>query len=49
VNLLPSTVAQKLLEIRIISSNDQVADGFTKAQMIRRLHEFHRNLNLGSG
>lgn len=42
-------VAQKLLDIRIISSNDQVADGFTKAQSIRRLHEFRRNLNLASG
>lgn len=39
-------VAQKLLEIRVISFNDQVADGFTKAQPLRRLQEFRNNLNL---
>lgn len=42
-------VAQKLLQIRIISSADQVADGFTKSQPLRRLQEFRRNLNLASG
>lgn len=39
-------VAQKLLDIRIISSNDQVADGFTKAQTVHRLQEFRTNRNL---
>jgi hypothetical protein len=39
-------VAQKLLEIRVISFNDQAADGFTKAQPLRRLQEFRNNLNL---
>lgn len=39
-------VAQKLLDIRIISSNDQVADGFTKPRVVNRLLEFRHNLNL---
>lgn len=39
-------VAQKLLDIRIISTRDQVADDFTKAQTVHRLHEFRNNLNL---
>jgi len=42
-------VAQKQLNVRIISSEDQVADGFTKAQPVRRLQEFCSNLNLASG
>ena len=42
-------VAQKLLDVRIISTNDQVADGFTKAQTLRQLQEFRHNLNLASG
>ena len=42
-------VAQKQLDVRIISSEDQVADGFTKAQPVRRLQEFCSNLNLASG
>jgi len=42
-------VAQKLLDVRIISTNDQVADGFTKAQTLRQLQEFLHNLNLASG
>jgi hypothetical protein len=40
-------VANKLLENRIISSQDQVADGFTKALLIKQLEEFKHNLNLG--
>jgi hypothetical protein len=39
-------VLKKLLEIRFISSDDQVADGFTKALPQGRLLEFQRNLNL---
>jgi hypothetical protein len=39
-------VAQKLLEVRFISSADQVADGFTKALPIQRLLSFRNNLNL---
>ena len=42
-------VAQKKLDIRIISTHDQVADGFTKAQPVCQLHEFRRNLNVASG
>ena len=40
-------VANKLLEIRFIASQDQVADGFTKALPTRQLEEFKHNLNLG--
>jgi histone deacetylase 1/2 len=39
-------VAQKLLDIRFISSGDQVADGFTKSLSTRQLETFRRNLNL---
>jgi hypothetical protein len=39
-------VAQKLLDIRFISSRDQVADGFTKALSAPLLEAFKRNLNL---
>jgi histone deacetylase 1/2 len=39
-------VAQKLLNIRFISSGDQVADGFTKSLSTRQLEVFRRNLNL---
>jgi hypothetical protein len=42
-------VANKLLENRIISSQDQVADGFTKALLVKQLEEFKHNLNLGHG
>ena len=41
-------VAQKLLHVRLIGTNDQVADGFTKALAVRKLEEFKSNLNLGS-
>ena len=39
-------VANKQLEIRFISTKDQVADGFTKALPVANLSEFRRNLNL---
>jgi histone deacetylase 1/2 len=42
-------VACKNLEIRFISSKDQIADGFTKALPVERLNEFKRNLNLLEG
>jgi len=42
-------VAQRLLEIRFISTNDQVADGFTKALPRVKLCEFRNNLNLVCG
>ena len=40
-------VAQKLLDVQIISTNDQVADGFTKALTNKKLEQFRNNLNLG--
>jgi hypothetical protein len=39
-------VLKKLLDVRFISSNDQIADGFTKVLPVGRLLEFQRNLNL---
>ena len=39
-------VAQRLLDVRIISTGDQVADGFTKGLTLRKMEEFRRNLNL---
>ena len=42
-------VANKNLEIRFISSQDQVADGFTKALPLRPFEEFKHNLNLKEG
>ena len=39
-------VAKKLLDIRFIPTNDQVADGFTKALSWRKLEEFKNNLKL---
>ena len=39
-------VANKSLEVKFISSKDQVADGFTKALPIKLLEEFKRNLNM---
>lgn len=42
-------VAQKLLDIRFISSGDQIADGFTKAISAAQLRKFRNNLNLMSG
>lgn len=40
-------VAQKLLEIKFVSTDDQVADGFTKSLPVRQLEMFRNNLNLG--
>jgi histone deacetylase 1/2 len=42
-------VAHKMLDIKFISSKDQVADSFTKALAVKHLHEFKRNLNLSTG
>jgi hypothetical protein len=42
-------VANQKLAIRLISSKDQIADGFTKALPVKKLEEFKRNLNLLKG
>jgi hypothetical protein len=39
-------VARKLLEVRLISIEDQIADGFTKALTMKKLASFRDNLNL---
>ena len=39
-------VANKLLEIRFIHSQDQVANGFTKALPTKSSEDFKHNLNL---
>jgi hypothetical protein len=39
-------VAGKLLELKFISSKDQLADGFIKALPVKTFDEFKRNLNL---
>jgi hypothetical protein len=39
-------VAQNRLDIRFISTKDQIADGFTKALPVKGFDEFKRNLNL---
>jgi len=41
-------VAQKLLDVRIISSADQLADGFTKPIVAAKVDQFRSNLNLVS-
>jgi hypothetical protein len=40
-------VAKGLLDIRFISTKDQVVNGFTKAQPAWRLKDFWFNLNFG--
>jgi histone deacetylase 1/2 len=42
-------VAQGLLEVWLISTGDQVADGFTKALPRAKMREFRNNLNLVCG
>jgi hypothetical protein len=42
-------VAQKLLDIRFISTGDQLADGFTKPMSAAKMKVFQFNLNLVSG
>jgi hypothetical protein len=39
-------VARKQLDVRFISSKDQIADGFTKTLCSKKSDEFKRNLNL---
>jgi histone deacetylase 1/2 len=42
-------VAQKLLDIRYIHTDDQLADGFTKPLPVAKMKEFRSNLNLVGG
>ena len=42
-------VANKQLDIRFISTKDQLANGFTKALPVKRLEDFKSNLNLSPG
>jgi histone deacetylase 1/2 len=42
-------VADNRLDIKFISSKDQLADGFTKPLPVKSLDEFKRNLNLSRG
>jgi histone deacetylase 1/2 len=42
-------VAQKLLDIRYIHTDDQLVDGFTKPILVSRMKSFRINLNLVSG
>jgi hypothetical protein len=39
-------VARKQLDIRFISSKDQLVDGFTKPLFAEKLSKFQHNLNL---
>jgi hypothetical protein len=45
-HFISDRVAKKLLDVKFISTDDQVADGLTKTQPQRRLLEFQCNLNL---
>ena len=42
-------VAQKLLDIRWIHTEDQLADGFTEPVMVAKIDKFRANLNLVAG
>jgi hypothetical protein len=46
-HLVQERVASKLLDVKIISSEDQIADGFTKALPTRKFIEFCYSHNLG--
>jgi hypothetical protein len=42
-------VADNRLDIKFVSSKDQLADGFTKPLPAKSLDEFKRNLNVSRG
>jgi hypothetical protein len=42
-------IARKQLDIRFISSKDQLIDGFTKPLSAEKLSKFQHNLNLSRG
>jgi hypothetical protein len=39
-------VARKLLKVRLVSTEDQIIDGFTKALTMKKSASFRDNLNL---
>jgi hypothetical protein len=39
-------VTRKQLQVRLVPSKDQLADGFTKALPVGKLDDFNNNLNL---
>jgi len=39
-------VTRRQIEVRFVSTEDQIADGFTKALSQRKFEEFKNNLNL---
>jgi hypothetical protein len=41
-------VTRNLLDMKLVSIKDQVADGFTKELPIKKLEEFNHNLNLST-
>jgi histone deacetylase 1/2 len=45
-HLVRERVAKRQLQVRFISSKDQVADGFTKALPAPKFEDFKYNLNL---
>ena len=46
ITLSGSNINLKQLDVRFISTADQVADGFIKALSVRQLNLFRNNLNL---
>jgi histone deacetylase 1/2 len=46
IHFVRERVAKRLLDIRFISSRDQVADGFTKPLPSKEFEKFKCNLNL---
>jgi hypothetical protein len=38
-------VTNKLLEVRFVSTKDQIVDGFTKSLPVSKMHQFQHNLN----
>jgi hypothetical protein len=45
-HLVHERVANKLLDVRFVSTGDQDADDFTKALSLKKLKYFRHNLNL---
>jgi hypothetical protein len=39
-------VMKRLMDVRFVSTDDQITDGFTKSLPVHQFQEFRRNLNL---